>query len=195
MRARGSLIKKPSIPGDDNSRSLRYKLAFSVSIKAPKGYQVSFEKNRNFIRWLRDQGFNVRVVTSDTFQSATLLQELKADGFNTQVQSVDRVEQIGGDSRAKACLPYEYLKSAIYERRVEIYQKCDLLSDELANLEKNGNGKVDHPTGGSKDQADAVCGSLYTASKFADEYAYNFGENLEAGAELNELTDTDRRTQ
>jgi hypothetical protein len=35
---------------DESARDLRYKLAFSVSVKAPKGFQVSFEKNRNFIR-------------------------------------------------------------------------------------------------------------------------------------------------
>lgn len=42
--------KKPTKEGEDPSKELYYKLAFSVSIKAPKGYQISFEKNRNFIR-------------------------------------------------------------------------------------------------------------------------------------------------
>lgn len=35
---------------EDNSRDLVYKVAFSVSIEAPKKSQISFEKNRNFIR-------------------------------------------------------------------------------------------------------------------------------------------------
>ena len=34
----------------DFANDLHYKLAFSVSVKAPKGAQVSFAKNRNFIR-------------------------------------------------------------------------------------------------------------------------------------------------
>ena len=34
----------------EESRELDFKAAFSVSVKAPKGYQVSFEKTRNFIR-------------------------------------------------------------------------------------------------------------------------------------------------
>ena len=42
--------KSPSQEGEESSRELRYKLAFSVSVKAPRGYQISFEKNRNFIR-------------------------------------------------------------------------------------------------------------------------------------------------
>lgn len=41
-------------PADLNNpasvQDLQYKLLFSVSIQAPKGFQVSFEKNRNFIR-------------------------------------------------------------------------------------------------------------------------------------------------
>lgn len=131
--------KTPSIDGDDSSRTLRYKLAFSVSIKAPKGYQVSFEKNRNFIKWLRDRGFAIKGISSDTFQSATILQELKSDGFNTVVQSVDRV-----DNQTRICIPYDYLKSAIYERHLTIYYKCDLLTDELVGLERKGDGHIDH---------------------------------------------------
>ena len=42
--------KRPTQEGESSSRELQYKLAFSVSVKAPKGYQVSFEKNRSFIR-------------------------------------------------------------------------------------------------------------------------------------------------
>lgn len=83
--------KQPDIPGQDSAMSLRYKLAFVVSIKAPRGFQVSFEKTRNFIKWLRDQGFAIKGISSDTFNSANLLQELKSDGFNTSILSVDRV--------------------------------------------------------------------------------------------------------
>ena len=187
--------KRPTEAGQtDSSLDLRYKLAFSVSIKAPKGYQVSFEKNRNFIRWLRDRGFAIKGVSSDTFQSATIQQELKADGFKTEILSVDRV-----DSQSRICLPYQYLKSAIYERRIEIYKKCDLLTDELVGLERMSNGKIDHTPDGinSKDQADAVCGSLYLASKFSEEYSYSYGDNLDAtlDANLGGSTDTELKRQ
>ena len=84
----------PIITGknSDSSRELQYKLAFSVSVKAPKGFQVSFEKNRNFIRWLRDRGFAIKGVSSDTYQSAQIQQDLKSDGFKTEIISVDRVD-------------------------------------------------------------------------------------------------------
>ena len=68
--------KRPTKQGEDDSRELIYQLAFSVSIKAPKGYQISFEKNRSFIYWLRDQGFNIKGISYDTYQSADLGQQL-----------------------------------------------------------------------------------------------------------------------
>ena len=177
----------------DSSRELQYKLAFSVSVKAPKGYQVSFEKNRNFIRWLRDRGFAIKGISSDTYQSAQIQQDLKSDGFKTEIISVDRI-----DTTSRICLPYHYLKSAIYERRVKIYQKCNLLTDELVGLERLSNGKIDHTADGinSKDQADAFCGALYLASKFADEYSYNYGDNLAVGLDVSlETSDTFLKTQ
>ena len=186
--------KRPPTPGEeDTSKDLQFKLAFSVSIKAPKGFQVSFEKNRNFIRWLRDRGFAVKGVSSDTYQSAQIQQDLKSDGFKTEIISVDRV-----DNQSRLCQPYHYLKSAIYERRVQIYKKCDLLTDELVGLERLSDGHIDHTADGinSKDQADAFCGSLYLASKYADEYSYNYGENLDAGLEVSlEQTDSMLKSQ
>lgn len=164
-------------------RDLRFKLAFSVSVKAPKGFQVSFAKTRNFILWLRDRGFAIKGISMDTYQSANMAQSLKADGFKVEIISVDRVTAISG-GKGKICLPYHALKTAIYEQRVKIYKKCDLLSEELVNLERLSDGHVDHPSGGSKDQADAFCGSLFLASQFGDEYSYNYGENLEAGLDV-----------
>lgn len=164
---------------EDNRRELQYKVLFSVSIKAPQGCQISFEKNRNFIRWLRDKGFSIKGISSDTFQSAQIQQELKSDGFEAQIISVDRV-----DKQTRTCLPYHYLKSAIYEKRIELYDKCDQLTNELVSLERLSDGHIDHPQNGSKDQADAVCGAIYLASKFSDEYSYNYVENLDASLDV-----------
>ena len=96
--------KRPQTVGSDPSKELEFKLAFSVSVKAPKGFQVSFEKNRNFIRWLRDRGFAIKGVSSDTYQSAQIQQQLKGDGFKTKILSVDRV-----DGSTRTCLPYAFL--------------------------------------------------------------------------------------
>lgn len=168
--------KHPTKEGSSASKELFYRLAFSVSIKAPKGYEISFDKTRTFIRWLREQGFNIKGITSDTYQSAQIQQQLKADGFNTSILSVDRL-----DSESKICLPYQYFKSTIYERRLEVYDKCDLLTEEVISLEKESDGHINHPnngTVGSKDVADAVCGSIYSASQNAEQFAFDYGETL-----------------
>ena len=148
--------------GDKQSKETYYRVAFSVSIKAPKGFEISFEKNRTFIRWLREQGFSIKGVSMDTYQSAQIKQQLESNGFNTKIISVDRLENIPG-TNSKVCLPYAFLKSAIYEKRLELYQKCDLLTDEIVGLERESDGHIQHPAGGtqgSKDQIDAVTGSL-----------------------------------
>ena len=54
---------------------------FHFAVKAPRGYQVSFEKNRQFIYWLKTNGFNIKGVSSDSFQSADLAQQLSSKGF------------------------------------------------------------------------------------------------------------------
>lgn len=172
---------------DDSAMDMTFKLAFSVSIKAPKGANISFAKNRNFIRWLRDQGFAVKLVSCDTFQSSNIQQDLVSEGFKVSVISVDKLTKDPGSTKY-VCLPYHYLKTAIYERRIQIYQKCDLLTEELVGLERKSDGHIDHTKQGidSKDQADAVCGATYGASKFANEYSYAFGDHLTAALASNE---------
>lgn len=171
--------KKPSTNIDFASNDLFYSLAFSISIKAPKGRQVSFEKNRNFIRWLKRQGFNIKGVTSDTYQAYDLQQQLLSEGYPCSIISVDRVDT------DRICKPYQYFKSTIYEKRLEIYEDT-LLNTEVTELERNiDTGKVDHPEAGSKDKADAVCGAIFNASKHAEEYAYDYGESAEELLRLN----------
>ena len=157
---------------DPVSRDVIYKLMFSVSIKAPKGRQVSFAKNVQFIKDLKAHGWNVRGVSSDTFQNAAVAQDLQSAGFNYKIISVDRV------NTDKICEPYLYLKNSIYNKRIILYDS-PLLTEEFLALERNNNtGKVDHPEHGSKDQSDAVCGALYHASQHQEEYSFEYGEDL-----------------
>ena len=168
--------KRPPKEGEPPSKDMFYTIAFNVSVKAPRGYQVSFDKNRKFIRWLKQQGFNIKGISSDTFQSAETQQALAAEGFNTTIISVDRVDS------DHICRPYQYLRSTIYEERVECY-KTTLLKEELIGLERDNNsGKVDHSPSGinSKDSADAICGAMWNASQHADEFAIDYGEDFSA---------------
>lgn len=172
--------KKPPVEGQPPSKELYFQLAFSVSIKAPKGHQVSFEKNRQFIYWLKEVGFNIKGISTDTFQAYDTGQSLRAKGYEVEILSVDRVNS------DHICEPYQYFKSTIYEERVITY-KTSLLTEEIVGLLRDGNGKIDHSPAGinSKDQADAVCGAIFTASKNAEQYAYDYGEDYDIMVKFN----------
>lgn len=173
--------KKPPSEGQPSSKDLFYGLGFSVSVKAPKGHQISFEKNRNFIYWLREQGFNIKGISTDTYQSVDTGQQLGAKGFNYSVISVDRVDS------DRICKPYQYLRSTIYEERLQMYDSA-LLTEELIGLERDNNsGKIDHSANGinSKDAADALCGAMWNASQNADQFAFDYGEDLDNTLNIN----------
>lgn len=167
--------KKPPVEGQPPSKELYFRNAFSIAIEAPKGYQISYEKNRQFIYWLKDQGFNIKGVSSDTFQSTDTGQALTAKGYKYEPISVDRVDKV---EASYICRPYHYFKNTIYEERFETFE-CDLLSSEVLELERNTNGKVDHPDSGSKDVSDSVCGAIWNAQQHAEEFAYDYGEMLD----------------
>ena len=117
------------------------------------------------------------------------MQQLTADNFNVSTISVDRV-----DRNTRQCLPYAYLKSTIYERRLVVYDNCPFLTEEVLGLERESDGSIEHPehgTMGSKDSIDAVCGALWNASQHAEEYGYEYGENVELFTEFNSESDTD----
>lgn len=178
--------KKPPKDGQPASKDMLYTLGFSVSVKAPKGHQVSYEKNRNFIYWLKEQGFNIKGISTDTFQSVDTGQQLSARGYNYCVISVDRVDT------DHVCKPYQYLRSTIYEERLSVYES-NLLTEELLGLERDNNsGKIDHsPTGiNSKDTADALCGAIWNASQHADQFAFEYGEDLDASVQATLSNDT-----
>ena len=175
--------KRPSVEGEDITREMYYKVAFSVSIKAPKGYSISFAKHRNFIRWLRDQGFAIKGISCDTWGGPMMQQELKSDGFDVKTVSVDRV-----DNKTHQQNQYAYFKTTMTDRRLEVYRKCDFLTEEVLGLERLSDGHIEHPDAGksgSKDQIDAVVGALWNASQNAEEYAYNYGDNINASLNVN----------
>ena len=180
----GVFIKGKKVATDnlDQSKDLYFSLAFSVNIKAPKGRQISFEKNRNFIYWLKRQGFNIKGITTDSFQAYDTGETLRSKGYPYSMLSVDRV---GTD---RICQPYQYLRTTIYEKRLEMYPD-KILIQELTDLERNlDTGKIDHPSDSRKDIADALCGAVFNASRHAEEYAYDYGESSENLLRLNSNT-------
>lgn len=130
---------------------------FAIRIKSDdSGEDINFNRIEEFVVWLKNNGFWLRKVTLDSYQSASSIQAFRTFGIDAGVRSVD-----------KSILPYRILSRAINGRKVS----CpfhSVLSQELGELiYQTDKDKVDHPanngdgTKGSKDVSDALSGSVY----------------------------------
>ena len=109
---------------------------------------VDFTEVKDYILSLRSRGFNLKMVTFDRWNSHDMMQQLKANGINSELLSVAKKH-------------YEDMSLTITEERL-LGPHIQLLIDELLQL-RIVKDKVDHPRKGSKDLSDAVCGAVYNA--------------------------------
>jgi hypothetical protein len=109
---------------------------------------VDFTEVKDYILSLKTRGFNIRVCTFDRWNSHDMMQQLKTYGINTETLSVAKKH-------------YDDMAMVVAEDRIK-GPAINLLIDELLQL-KIMRDRVDHPRKGSKDLADAVCGSIYNA--------------------------------
>lgn len=112
---------------------------------------VRFEDVREFIVDLYRQGFNIKLVTFDRWNSVDIMEELRGYGIETEVLSVGRPH-------------YQDMAVVLSEERLS-GPNNQILIDELLQLRAVGTNKVDHPRKGSKDLSDAVCGAIFNADK------------------------------
>ena len=115
---------------------------------------VDFTEVKDYILSLRTRGFKIRVCTFDRWNSHDMMQQLKQYGINTEILSVAKKH-------------YDDMAMVVAEERLT-GPHIKLLIDELLQL-KIMRDRVDHPRKGSKDLADAVCGSIFNSisrSKF-----------------------------
>jgi hypothetical protein len=127
---------------------------FVLRVVPPAGDEIVLGEIRSLVYELTAHGYNITTVTMDQFQSADTLQTLTGKGYTAELLSVDRTAD-----------PYDNLKMALYEGRVNYYEYKPLLK-ELRELELHFTGqkkrKIDHPLKGSKDCADALAGVTYS---------------------------------
>lgn len=133
-----------------------------MRMHAPPGQEILIQDVRRIVYDLKDElGFRVYSISMDGFQSTDSMQQFRKKKFVTEYLSVD-----------KSTLPYEDLRDAIYERRVEFppyithlrfgdVTTVEIAVKELMELSYDGK-KIDHPPGGSKDVADAMAGVVNT---------------------------------
>lgn len=132
----------------------RYVVELAVSIQPSQARELDVAAVRNWVVSLR-QEHNVPIyaVTYDGFNSMESIQVLRKLGIRSGLVSMDRDAE-----------PYELLKRALYQDRLD-YPDNDILVRELTQLDKNEQtGKIDHPAKGSKDISDAVAGAMYRAA-------------------------------
>jgi hypothetical protein len=146
----------------DNEQKPYIILDCLIRVKAQPGTEIMISDLRRYIYDLRyELGFKIRDVTMDGFQSTDTQQQLRKRKFAVTPLSVD-----------KSTLPYEDLREAIYEERLEFPPYMTYLNkgdttlveiavQELLQLQDTGK-KIDHPKGGSKDVADAMAGVCST---------------------------------
>lgn len=145
------------------SEELVYQQVFTIGIQAPSSSEISFEKTRQFLYYLRDEvGLNIKIITTDGFQSVDTRQILRVKGFETGYTSLDRTPD-----------GYDGLRSAINEQRIVLLKGCKLLLEELSELERdNMTRKYDHTAYSSKDSSDSLAGAYLDASKYKDEFMF-----------------------
>ena len=125
-----------------------------LEIMAPRNGEVLFWKLRRLLYKIRKEGLNLRWVSFDAFQSVDSIQLLRQQGYAVGVQSMD-----------KDTTPYDFLKAAIYDKRIDVPRHGKLLK-EIRELQfilqtTNKRFKVDHLPSGSKDVADSLAGVVY----------------------------------
>jgi hypothetical protein len=117
-----------------------YVIEVLLSIRPPSGDQIYMPDLRRLVYELQAHGFPIHGFSSDSFQYVEMHQQIRRHGIHTELISMDRTID-----------PYEELKSAIYEKRIEFYEYTNLLQ-ELRSLEYDRvKGKIDHPRHSSKD--------------------------------------------
>jgi len=121
-----------------------------LEVKPPRGDEIKFEDIRKLFITLKEQGMNLKWITYDSFQSTDSVQLLRQKGFHTATVSID-----------KTSVPYDVMRTAFYDRRVEAPQHEKAL-EEIVRLERDPKtGRIDHAPRFSKDCADAMAGVIY----------------------------------
>lgn len=141
---------------------------FFLEIEAPEApAETSLEKVLNVVFSMEEFcGLNIKqgMVTYDGFQSQFSVQLLDKNNYNVSKLSVDRTDG-----------PYIDLINMMYEGRLKFKNHITVQKELFDLIHYRDRGKVDHPSGGSKDLVDSLCGAVQSALKsdYLSNMAYN----------------------
>ena len=132
-----------------------FRVPLCASIKPNNNNEIRPDRIRAFIKLLRDTyHYNIAGISYDSFNSTESLQQLSDAGFN--------VNEI---STVKTIKPYQDLKSAFLEKRIQITENA-MAENELKKLESEIMGErevVICSKNSSKDIADSLAGCVQFA--------------------------------
>jgi hypothetical protein len=127
-----------------------YIVDFMLRINPPPAEQIYMPDIRVMIYDFMIHGFKFIGFSSDTYQHVEMHQQVSRKGIKPHIISMDTSTE-----------PYDELKSAFYENRIEIYYYKPFI-EEFKKLEYDRIvGKIDHPLAGSKDVSDSVAGVIH----------------------------------
>ena len=151
------------------TKELVYNNIFAVAIQCPPGSEISFQKTRDFIHYLKHElNWNIKGVSTDGFQSVDTRQMLESAGFDASLVSLDRSPD-----------GYLTFKAAINEKRISIVNIPELEKEIIELVRDNMSGKIDHQVSGSKDIADSVAGALFNASKNSELFSFYLSDSAD----------------
>lgn len=146
----------------DNEKKPYIVIDFMMRIKAKSGMEIMLSDVRQYVYYLKEElGFKIVSASLDGFQSTDTMQQFRKKKYHVDYLSMD-----------KSTLPYEDLREAIYEERIEFppyltylkhgdAERVEIAIKELMELQDTGK-KIDHPVDGSKDLADTLAGVTTT---------------------------------
>lgn len=141
------------VPLYDVNKEIEVDFCIAVC-SGPRKEAIDFANIRRLIFHIRNCGFWIRLVTLDSWQSEDTRQRILEAGINAEIFSLDK------DTR-----PYLIFRNLVNAGKVVWPRGLTHLYEELADLDYDAFlDKVDHPEGGSKDEADSVAGAVYRCS-------------------------------
>jgi len=156
----GYLYGSTTITKQENNELIQVEMPiiaidFLLTIVPPKYGKIDFDKVYELFLRLKNNGIYFQNVAYDRFQTTYLIQRLNKQGINTEYISMDRLP----------CEPYHDTQHAIHQERVYCVDNA-LVETELKGLEKDANGKIEHPSDGSKDLADGLGSVVHQVTKY-----------------------------
>ena len=153
-------ITDPDIPDYEGVPMIEtmplFTVELAVGIQPSAVSEIDVAQVRAWIMQLvATYGLNIRAVTFDGFDSRETIQAFRKAGIHSELISVDNITA-----------PYEHVRDALYEDRLDFQPDLELLSSELRTVEYYATSKkIDHPPRGTKDVSDALAGAVFTAMK------------------------------